>query len=177
MEKILERLKKGDINAFVEMVNLYDLKLYYIALSRVKEEKIAREVVQDTFVDVYLNLRKIKRVKNFNAWIIKILINNCNKKFKKKKFTEVSYEEINASIFLHEDERIIHLIDSMTFIEMIDFLDETDRTIMTLYYRDEHTTKQISEILNINENTVRIRIMRARKAIKKRIEGDFSERG
>ena len=105
------------------------------------------------------------------------MINNCNKKFKKKKFTEVSYEEINASIFLHEDERIIHLIDSMTFIEMIEFLDETDRTIMTLYYRDEHTTKQISEILNINENTVRIRIMRARKAIKKRIEGDFSERG
>ncbi len=79
MEENIERLKRGDITVFGDVLDFYDPKLYYIAISRVKDENIAREVVQDTFVNLYLNIKKLKKVKNFDAWIIKILINNCNK--------------------------------------------------------------------------------------------------
>lgn len=171
MEENIERLKRGDITAFGNVLDFYDPKLYYIAISRVKDENIAREVVQDTFVNLYLNIKKLKKVKNFDAWIIKILINNCNKKFKKKKYTEISYEDINAEIFMTDEKEIVNLIDDMTFFDTIQFLNEQDRTIMSLYYKEEYTTKEIAEILDINENTIRIRIKRARDNIKKKNEG------
>lgn len=174
MEKNIERLKRGDITVFGDVLDFYDPKLYYIAISRVKDENIAREVVQDTFVNLYLNIKKLKKVKNFDAWIIKILINNCNKKYRKRKYTEISYEDINAEVFMADEKEIGNLIDDITFFDTIQFLNEQDRTIMSLYYKDEYTTKEIAKILGMNENTVRIRIKRARDNIKIKNEGDIN---
>ncbi len=175
MEETINRLEKGDINAFNEILDFYDSKLYYIAIARVKDENIAREAVQDTFVDLYLNMKKLKKVKNFDSWIIKILINNCNKKFKKRKYSEISYEDINNDAFISNKEDADNLIDKLTFFETIQFLNEQDRTIMSLYYRDGYTTKEIAFMLEMNENTVRIRIMRARDSIRKNKEGDIND--
>ncbi len=175
MEETINRLEKGDINAFNEILDFYDSKLYYIAIARVKDENIAREAVQDTFVDLYLNVKKLKKVKNFDSWIIKILINNCNKKFKKRKYSEISYEDINNDAFILNKEDADNLIDKLTFFETIQFLNEQDRTIMSLYYRDGYTTKEIAFMLEMNENTVRIRIMRARDSIRKNKEGDIND--
>lgn len=174
MEENIERLKRGDITVFGDVLDFYDPKLYYIAISRVKDENIAREVVQDTFVNLYLNIKKLKKVKNFDAWIIKILINNCNKKYRKRKYTEISYEDINAEVFMADEKEIGNLIDDITFFDIIQFLNEQDRTIMSLYYKDEYTTKEIAKILGMNENTVRIRIKRARDNIKIKNEGDIN---
>ncbi len=175
MEETINRLEKGDINAFSEILDFYDSKLYYIAIARVKDENIAREAVQDTFVDLYLNVKKLKKVKNFDSWIVKILINNCNKKFKKRKYSEISYEDINNDAFISNKEEADNLIDKLTFFETIQFLNEQDRTIMSLYYRDGYTTKEIAFMLEMNENTVRIRIMRARDSIRKNKEGDIND--
>ncbi len=171
MEEMIERLKNGDESVFNNIIDYYDPKLYYIAIARVKNEDIAREAVQDTFVNLYLDIKKLKRVKNFDSWLIKILINNCNKKTKKGKFLEISYED-TAEIFVHDKEDVENLINDITFFDMISFLDEIDRTLMALYYKDGYTTKEIASMLNMNENTVRIKIKRARDDIKKKNEGD-----
>ena len=92
MDKLLERLKNGEMNAFDEIVEYYEKKLLYIAIVRTKDEIISKEAVQDTFICLYMNIKKLNKVKNFNSWIIKILINNCNRKYMKKKVTEVSFE-------------------------------------------------------------------------------------
>ena len=50
-------------------------------------------------------------------------------------------------------------------------LNEDDRTIFTLYYKDNYNTKEIAEIMNMNENTIRTRMRRAREIIKKNLKG------
>ena len=67
------------------------------------------------------------------------------------------------------------LINDITFFDMISYLDENDRTLMTLYYRDGYTTKDIAGMLNMNENTVRIKIKRARDYIKRRMKVEKDE--
>lgn len=176
MEEVIKRLKDGDVSAFNEILEFYDSKLYYIAIARVKDENIAKEAVQDTFVNLYLNIKKLNKVKNFDSWIIKSLINNCNKKFKKRKCSEISYEDINNDTFISTREDVDNLIDELTFFEMIRFLNEQDRTIMSLYYREGYTTKDIAFMLEMNENTIRIRIMRARDSIRRNKEGDINDR-
>ena len=175
MEEMIERLKKGDKSILDDVLSFYDSKLYYIAISRVKNEDIAREAVQDTFVNLYLNVNKLNKIKNFDSWLIKILINNCNKKNKKGKFLEVSYEDTNAETFMYDTKDAESLINDITFFDMISYLDENDRTLMTLYYRDGYTTKDIAGMLNMNENTVRIKIKRARDYIKRRMKVEKDE--
>lgn len=171
MDKLLERLKNGEMNAFDEIVEYYEKKLLYIAIVRTKDEIISKEAVQDTFICLYMNIKKLNKVKNFNSWIIKILINNCNRKYMKKKVTEVSFEGMNAEVFMHDDYDIEKAIDKMNFFELISVLNEDDRTIFTLYYKDNYNTKEIAEIMNMNENTIRTRMRRAREIIKKNLKG------
>lgn len=171
MDELLERLKNGDMNAFDEMVEYYEKKLFYIALARTNDENISKEAVQDTFICLYMNIKKLRKVDNFNSWIIKILINNCNKKYMKKKITEVSFDGMNAEIFMHDDYDIEEVLAKINFFELISVLGEDDRTIFALYYKDNYNTKEISEIMGMNENTIRTRMRRAREIIKKKLEG------
>lgn len=89
----------------------------------------------------------------------------------KKKVTEVSFEGMNAEVFMHDDYDIEKAIDKMNFFELISVLNEDDRTIFTLYYKDNYNTKEIAEIMNMNENTIRTRMRRAREIIKKNLKG------
>ena len=171
MDELLERLKDGDMNAFDEMVEYYEKKLFYIALARTNDENISKEAVQDTFICLYMNIKKLRKVDNFNSWIIKILINNCNKKYMKKKITEVSFDGMNAEIFMHDDYDIEEVLAKINFFELISVLGEDDRTIFALYYKDNYNTKEISEIMGMNENTIRTRMRRTREIIKKKLKG------
>lgn len=171
MDEFLERLKNGDMNAFDEMVEYYEKKLFYIALARTNDENISKEAVQDTFICLYMNIKKLRKVDNFNSWIIKILINNCNKKYMKKKITEVSFDGMNAEIFMHDDYDIEEVLAKINFFELISVLGEDDRTIFALYYKDNYNTKEISEIMGMNENTIRTRMRRTREIIKKKLKG------
>lgn len=171
MDELLEKLKYGDMNAFDEIVEYYNKTLFYIALARTNDENIAREAVQDTFICVYMHIKKLKNVENFNSWIIKILINNCNKKYKKKNVIEVSYDSLCNEYFVHDEYDFEKIINEIDFFELISILNEDDRTILTLYYKDNYSTKEIAEILGMNENTIRTRMKRAREIIKKNVEG------
>lgn len=171
MDELLDKLINGDMNAFDEIVEYYEKKLFYIALARTNDEIISKEAVQDTFICLYMNIKKLRKVDNFNAWIIKILINNCNRKYMKKSVTEVSFDGMNAEVFMHDDYNIEEFIDKINFFELISPLNEDDRTIMALYYKDNYNTIEIAEIMNMNENTVRTRMRRAREIIKRKIEG------
>ena len=171
MDELLGRLINGDMNAFDEIVEYFEKKLFYIALARTKDEIISKEAVQDTFICLYMNIKLLRKVGNFNSWIVKILINNCNRKYMKKSVTEVSFEGMNAELFMHDDYNIEEAIDKINFFELISPLNEDDRTIMALYYKDNYNTIEIAEIMNMNENTVRTRMRRAREIIKRKIEG------
>ena len=70
MDELLDKLINGDMNAFNEIVEYYEKKLFYIALARTNDEIISKEAVQDTFICLYMNIKKLRKVDNFNAWII-----------------------------------------------------------------------------------------------------------
>ena len=81
----------------------------------------------------------------------------------------LSYEEIQVdNMDFKDDSDIKKLENELTFFDIINFLEIEDKTIITLYYLKEYTTKEISEMLNINESTLRSRISNIRSRIKDR---------
>lgn len=167
MEVLLDvkKAQNGDKQAFCRVIENVERKLYIIARSRLTNIEDIKDAMQDTIMYAYINIKKLKEVEKFNAWIVKILINSCNKIYNQKKINILSYSEFDENKFKYESD-FIDLENNMNFFNIIDFLDVQEKTLITMYYLDEYTTKEISEILDINESTLRSKLSSIRNKIK-----------
>ena len=167
MEVLLDvkKAQNGDKQAFCRVIENVERKLYIIARSRLTNTEDIKDAMQDAIMYAYINIKKLKEVEKFNAWIVKILINSCNKIYNQKKINIFSYSEFDENKFKYESD-LIDLENNMNFFNIIDFLDVQEKTLITMYYLDEYTTKEISEILDINESTLRSKLSSIRNKIK-----------
>ena len=108
-------------------------------------------------------MRKIRDFQSIKIWLIKVLINECNRIYRNKK-KEISLQEKIAQEKLEEVDFTNE--NNFDFEILINGLKKEDRTVLTLYYGNNLTTKDIAQILNKNESTVRSRIKRAKEIIK-----------
>jgi len=93
MEELVIKAKNGDSNAFTELIYIIRLDLYKIARTRLSCQDDIDDAVQEAFVEAFYSLHKLKEVKYFKTWIIKILINKCNKIYLKNKKHNNSIEK------------------------------------------------------------------------------------
>lgn len=169
MEELIDGAIHGDEDALTDLIILIEEDLYKIARTRLFCEDDIKDAVQETIIQTFKYIKKLKEPKYFKTWIFKILINKCNKIFRKsQKNSFVEYDEklINMG-FDNEDE----IISELDFYNLIKFLNYDERIALILYYMEDLTTKEISEILKEPESTIRNRISRARAKLKKKNEG------
>ena len=103
-------------------------------------------------------------------------MNNCTKINKKKEYSEISFEDANLDAILHSDnEEFNKIFSNIDFYNCINFLNEEERTILALFYSEEYTINEISEILNINISTIKSKISRAKTKIKNHLGSDNNE--
>lgn len=171
---LVQKSKKNDNAAFTKLILIFKNDLYKIAKMRLNCEDDIEDAVQDTIIQAYKNIKKLRNNKYFKTWIIKILINNCNKTYKKlckeKKLENI--EELTTTSYYISDEENIKNLD---FYILIKNLNYKERTSLTLYYLMEFTTKEISKILKEPEPTIRSRLSRAKLKLKKMYEEDKNE--
>lgn len=179
MNLLIEKAISGDKDAFGKIISQYEKKLYIIAKSRINNEEDVKDIIQETIMNAYINLKTLKDIEKFNSWITTILINTCNKFYTKNNINVVSYDGmVENSINLACDQDTESINNYMDFAQIIGFLEVEDRTIITMYYMEDYTTKEIGEIFNINESTLRSRISRIRERIKQNLNerSDYNDR-
>ncbi|MCX8074841.1 MAG: sigma-70 family RNA polymerase sigma factor [Clostridia bacterium] len=157
------------MDAFTEIIKITERKLYIIAKSRLFLEDDVKDAVQETYLHVYKNLWQLREIEKFNSWITRILINNCNKMLRKKGNYVSSYEEIEVENFINDEDVFIEVDSNIDLFKLLECLNYDDRILIAMYYCNEFTSKEISEILHINDNTVRSRINRAKNIIKSKL--------
>lgn len=137
--------------------------MYKIAISYVKNDEDAADAIQDTILSCYENLKSLKYNRYFKTWMIRILINKC-KDILQRKNRMICTDEMPEMPF-HEAEYA-----SAEWAQMLEPLDEKYRMIVLLYYMEGFNTREISEILDMKESTVKSRLQRGRKQIAKMYE-------
>lgn len=147
----------------------YSQDLYKIARSKLDNEYDICDALQETMLSAYTNLKKVKDVEYFKTWIIKILINKCNDIYRNKGNIKL-YIDIKDTAYEYEEDSILNLESKLAFENIINILNEEDRTIITLYYNNDFSIKQISDLLNMNENTVKTRLSRSKNKIKEKFK-------
>lgn len=146
-------------DAFIREVRNAEAMLYHISKSILKNDSDCGDAVQETLLKAYEKLPMLKEEKFFRTWITRILINECKGILRKQKKV-VPYEDYMDNERLSEESRYHHLY--MAIME----LPEDLRILVTLYYIEGFSQKEISEILEIPEGTIKSRLSRAREFLK-----------
>jgi len=147
----------------------YSKEVYLYAFSLCKSHHDAQELVSDTFYKALISLNKYDG--EFKYWLLRVCKNHWLDGIKKKKFVlEKPIEDIHiiseidilGSLIKDEERKIIY--------EAIQYLPQSYKEIITLYYYCSIQLKEISEIMDISPGAVRMLISRARKALNKRLK-------
>lgn len=158
IEHLLRKAKKGDSDAFCHLMDMQTQSMYKIARSYLKNNEDAADAIQDTILSCYENLTNLKNNKYFQTWLTRILINKCKDILHKKKLTV--YTDTVPDIPFYEDD-----FETTEWNQILAPLDEKYRYILLLYYMEGFNTRDISQILNMNESTVKTRLQRGRKLL------------
>lgn len=172
MEELVEKAKHNDDNAFNELILLVQKEMYLIAKTKLKNDDDIADAIQETIISCYKNLHRLRNKTLFKTWLIKILINECNKVYKKRKKYQISYEEKDIERYLRDED---FSLENIGFDILIRELNDEEQLILSLYYYSEYSTKEISKILKKNENTIRSKISRAKEKLRKQYEGGYYE--
>ena len=162
---ILDKVKKGDENAFAELIDKYKLPIYKTAKAILKDEDDVCDAVQDTALSIYKNIKNLKNEKYLKTWIIRITINKCYDIITKRKLNEekISKTKVNLNeVHSDFDKTVIQKTDLENALNL---LEEDLKIITVLYYYDDLSVSEISDILNIPKGTVKSRVFRARERL------------
>ena len=151
---------------FAEIVERYQMKLLRYATQLVHDEQKASDVVQDAFVKAYINLNGFDVKKKFSSWIYRIVHNEAMNLIKKyhKETPLVAEMEIKSEENIEYDYTKKELIEHMQ--SCLGDMPVLYSEPLALYYVDEKSYEEISDILRIPMGTVATRIGRAKKLMK-----------
>ena len=186
VNKRIKQVLKGDQNAYADIVNLYQHKLYQICYRMLGNKQEAEDIAQEAFVRAYINLHSYDQKRKFSTWLYRIATNLCIDRIRKKKpdyylDAEVAgtdgldmYSQIAADEQLPED-----VITQMELQDRIQYeisrLPDKYRSVIVLKYIEELSLQEISEILDMPLGTVKTRIHRGREALRKQLNNLYEE--
>jgi len=165
-EEIVEKVRSNDRDFYAVIIDRYKNKLLRYATSLVHDEDKASHIIQDSFIKAYINLNGFNVKKKFSSWIYRIVHNeamNVIKKYRKEvlmpdDFDFESGEDITRDF--EKKETVIYVEKCLNSIPLI------YSEPLSLYYLDEKSYEEISDILRIPMGTVAIRMSRAKKLMK-----------
>lgn len=159
MEELIRRAQAYDGSAFVELMEQHKQSMFKIAFAYLRCEEDAMDAVSETVLDCFEHLGSLKETKYFSTWLVRILINNCKDMLKQKQKV-VSMEAV-GELDLPEMSK-----ENREFLEYLEPLSQEERLLMVLYYVWGFRTKEIAQLINQKQSTVKSKLLRGREKIK-----------
>ena len=168
--QLIEEVLGGNTNAFSKIVDNYKDLVFTLALRLMKDRDVAEEMSQDTFIKIFKSLKKFQGKSKFSSWVYRITYNTCLDELRRHKN---KYNHI--SIYESSDSALGTIDDSMLSMEKeelnaniktcLELLPGEISFLLTMFYYDELSLKEISEIVKQKPNTVKVKIHRGRQKL------------
>lgn len=159
MIQLVKRAMKSDADAFLELMERNSLAMYKVARGILNNDEDAADAIQDTILTCFEKLYTLQKPEYFRTWMIRILINECNS-------IRRHYSNLNLQDTFADIPQSDMSLAEFEFKEMLDTVDEKYRVILILHYVEGFKLSEIAELLDLNENTVKTRISRAREQLR-----------
>jgi len=161
---------------FEELYNRYEKRVYNKCYGFARSGAEAEDLTQDVFLMMFVKLGSFKGRSKFSSWVYSLTYNFCvnyvNRNKGRKindKSDSISDDAERLSVVLEEDAILDLRVDKLK--KALDLVSPEDKTILLLKYQDEVSIKELSELMQIGESAVKMRLKRA----KARIEVIYNE--
>ena len=159
--------QEGESNLFGLLYERYSDKVYRKCISFVRDEDIAKDMVQEVFTKVFTQLDKFKGKSRFSTWLYAITYNYCVEFYRKNnKYTTVDIDEGPDIADSGEEDKEFLMFQVEQLKKAMEMVGSEDKTILLMKYQQNVSIKELMNHLNISESAVKMRLARARKRVK-----------
>ncbi|MGB9842996.1 MAG: RNA polymerase sigma factor [Caldisericia bacterium] len=173
-KELIRKAKKGEVGAFAQLVEIYEKEIITYCYYIIKDKEEAKDLAQEAFLKAFINLKSLRNEEDFKYWLLRIARNGCFKKLSRMK--------IEKKLISKEEEKSLSIVDELIkddrrkkIMNALNKLDKKDKEIIILRDIQDYSYDEISKILKISMNLVKVRLYRARKNLKKIIEDEYGE--
>jgi RNA polymerase sigma-70 factor (ECF subfamily) len=174
--ELVVRAQGEDKEAFEELIRRHQQRVFAVASRILRKREDVEDISQQVFVKAYFSLKRFDQRAAFSTWLYKITVNECWDLLRKKKVRPLLYEadlseEQSQQVTAAEGSRstepdILERISARQRVEqLLSGLDHRDRMMLILKEVEGLSIEEIGDVMEINANTVKVRLFRARRKI------------
>ncbi|MFA7573714.1 MAG: sigma-70 family RNA polymerase sigma factor [Lutispora sp.] len=179
-EELIELIINGKTELFSELINRYQNKVYSTAYSYTRDYEEAKDLTQEIFIKIYNNLTGFQNKSQFSTYLYRVAVNRCIDWTRKKRPKTISIllcqDDEKADIYdfvadyeSNPEEILLRRENSDLIRQEVNKLPEIYSTVMIMYYFQDFSPQEISDILKVPRKTIDTRLFRARNLIKKKL--------
>ena len=175
---LVRRAQQGDEGAFGEIVQKYQSKVFSIIHGIVRQRNDVEDIAQQVFTKVYFSLRNFDFRSSLITWIYKITVNECFDYLRKKKVRKLVYEsdmsEDEARRVENSEPATSGVVRADTALasrdyvmKLMDRVSAEEKQLLMLKEVEGYSIEELSGMLRMNENTIKVKLFRARQKLVK----------
>lgn len=174
--ELIEQTLAGNQSAYAELIKRHQRFVFTLAMRFAKKREDAEEIAQDCFVKAYRNLHTFQGQAKFSTWLYSIVYTTAMTFLRKKRVDtdsiddEGTYIQIENKPSGYDVNNIENKSRSYYLNLAIEQLMPDDASVITLFYKGEQSLEEIAEVLNMEANTVKVKLFRARQRLKEKLE-------
>src|ERR1700730_14285720 len=183
--ELVQRAQDNDQEAYEELVARHQQRVFAVASGILRRREDVEDIAQQVFVKAYFSLKHFDGRAAFSTWLYRITLNECWDLLRKKKVRPLLYESdlseeqaqrVASSESDGEGPDIRQRLENRQRVErLLASLEERDQLMLILKEVEGFSIEEIAEVLELNANTVKVRLFRARgRVVKKAAERDKS---
>ncbi len=170
---LVERMQRGDLDAFEEFFNTFKRPVYGTALAITRDPFLAEEILQDCFVKAYKVRERLDPARSPLPWLQRVTINLCYSRVSRRRTLAEPITSLITNLVVDLAARPDQVVESREVLEVlqrgIDSLPAKQQTAIILYYLHGYSLAEASEIARCNVGTMKSRLHYALKALRVRL--------
>lgn len=169
--ELIEKIKEGDEASYKLLIERHQNYAFTIAVRVVQNKEDAEEIAHDAFLKAFKSINNFKMESKFTTWFYRIVVNMAISKRRKKQIQTEDIDESNIGHYgTFEDVDQMGADDRRFFIDKaMSYLNDEERTYLTLYYFDEMNLEEVEAITGTDKNNLKVKIFRARKKLAQKL--------
>jgi RNA polymerase sigma-70 factor (ECF subfamily) len=169
-DEYIDRVLSGDTEVFRYFLETYKDMAFNVAVSIVKDDQYAEEIVQDSFMKAFDGLKSFNKTAKFKTWFYRIIVNESFQRLRKLKgdMLLLNIAEFQESYDLAANEPINDKAEHV--VSVMKSLPSKESLVLNLFYLEEYSLKEIENITGWSMANTKVILHRARKNLRIQLE-------